>query len=138
MHLRTAAASSPLPATDSADALGAVLALMVVSDAHIHPAEIDTLESLDAFRRIGMPRSRFMALLRDFQGDSRRGRADALLSTVQDPELRLLVARLAAAVVTADGRVDSLERMVYDHLLMRWGLSQQRVAQAIREDRIPA
>ncbi len=138
MPFRSTSASLPLPATDSADAMGAVLALLVVSDAHIHPAEIDTLESLDAFRRIGMPRSRFMALLRDFRGAARNQRVDALLSTVVDPELRLLVARLAAAVVTADGHVDSLERMVYDHMLVRWGLSQARVAQAIREDRIPA
>ncbi|MBL8328982.1 MAG: TerB family tellurite resistance protein [Rubrivivax sp.] len=134
------------PLTDSPEALARALALFVISDATIHPAEIDTLEDLDAFRRIGLSKPRFMELAREMQqrmeADRRSapdlGSVEAVMAAVRSPELRLLVARLAAAVVTADGRVEGLERMVYDHMLLRWGLSQSRVAQAIREDRMPA
>jgi urease accessory protein UreH len=49
---------------------------------------------------------------------------------------RLLVCRLAAAVITADGRVTHDERLVYDHALARWRINQSDVTQAILEDRV--
>ncbi len=49
---------------------------------------------------------------------------------------RILVCRLAAAVVTADGRVTHDERLVYDHALVRWRISQSDVTHAILNDRV--
>ena len=53
----------------------------------------------------------------------------------RDPTLRRTVARLAAGVITADGRVDALERQVFDHMLVRWALTRSDVSRAILEDR---
>lgn len=58
-----------------------------------------------------------------------------MLAGVRDPAKRLLVARLAAGVITADGRVQDIERLVFDHLLARWGLTRSEVSRAILNDR---
>mgnify|MGYP001166020851 CR=1 FL=1 len=124
-----------------------VLALMVAANGRFDPKEMDTLESLDAFRRLGVPRQRFEALVGDCMntvghhlGECSWLRApdqayvDRLLDAVVDPKQRLLLCRLAAAVITADGRVSNDERLVYEHALTRWQVSAAMVAQAIRED----
>lgn len=59
---------------------------------------------------------------------------DALLDRVDDMTRRVLVCRLAAAVITADGCVSVDERMVYCHVLGRWHVSQSMVTQAILHD----
>jgi hypothetical protein len=59
----------------------------------------------------------------------------ALQQAVVDPELRLLVCRLAAAVITADGRVTDDERQIYAWLLGQWGVTQTMVTHAIMRDR---
>ena len=60
---------------------------------------------------------------------------DAMLDRVDEPRERLLLCRLAAAVITADGVVSVDERMVYGHVLVRWRISQSMVTQAILHDR---
>ena len=124
-----------------------VLALMVAANGRFDPNELNTLEELDAFGRLGVPRARFEMLVDDclktvghHLGDCSWLRApdqvyiDRLLDAVNDPKERLLLCRLAAAVITADGRVSSDERLVYEHALTRWHVSAAMVAQAIRED----
>jgi hypothetical protein len=39
------------------------------------------------------------------------------------------------AVVTADGRVTTDERLVYEHMLGHWGICDAMVVQAILADR---
>ena len=107
-----------------------------------------TLEELDAFSRIGVRRERFVELAQgclDDIGSSLcecswlRAPAldyiDAMLDRVDEPRERLLLCRLAAAVITADGVVSVDERMVYGHVLVRWRISQSMVTQAILHDR---
>ena len=59
---------------------------------------------------------------------------DEVLLSVRDPQQRLLVCRLAAAAITADGRVTSNERRLYDHALVSWQISQSMVTWAIMKD----
>ena len=61
---------------------------------------------------------------------------DALLDAVPDKSDRMLVCRLAATVITADGRVTHDERLVYDHALARWRINQSDVTHAILDDRV--
>jgi tellurite resistance protein len=129
------------------EAAASVLALMVAANGRIDPREMQTLDALQAFERLGIRRERFLELARDCLDDMGstlcdhswlRAPAvayiDALLDQVDDPAQRLLVCRLAAAVITADGCVSSDERMVYGHVLGRWRISQSRVTQAILHD----
>ena len=53
---------------------------------------------------------------------------------VDDEDLRMLVCRLCAAAITADGRVSREERMLYNHALARWRINSQQVSEAIRQD----
>jgi hypothetical protein len=138
-------------AIDSPEALARAVALVMVIDTELDPAEVEVLDSLDAFGRIGLGRSRFMHVARDFCGELRHrmgdsewlsladtGLIDECLRGVRARDKRLLVARLAAGVIAADGRVRDIERMVYLHMLLRWGLSQREVSAAIRADALPA
>lgn len=133
---------------DSPEALARVLAMMIVTDTELDPRELRMLDELDAFDRIGISRSRFLATARAYCADlSRRmgdrpllhlsdvGLIDEVLQPVKDPAKRLLVARLSAAIITADGRVQDIERVVFDHVLCRWGLTRSDVTRAIRDDR---
>lgn len=124
-----------------------VLALMVAANGRVDPSELKTLDELNAFERLGVPRERFRQLVEECLaavghplGEYSWLRApdqayvDGLLDAVADPKQRLLLCRLAAAVITADGRVSGDERLVYEHALTRWHVSAAMVAQAIRED----
>lgn len=121
-----------------------VLALMVAANGRVDPRELQVLDDLDAFERVGVTRERFVALAEECLQDMGAGLAEAtwlrardqayldrLLEAVTDPNERLLLCRLAAAVVTADGRVSGDERLVYDHVLARWRVSRVMVTQAI-------
>lgn len=124
------------------------LAMIVAANGRIDARELGALDELQAFQRIGVSRERFVAIARACLADvgmHLQDRSwlcadhlfyiDALLDAVQDADDRLLVCRLAAAVITADGRVTHDERLVYDHALARWRISQSDVTQAIRNDR---
>ena len=133
--------SQPRPA---ADASARVLALMVAANGHIDPRELQALDELEAFACLGVSRARFVALARDCLQEVGSGleeyswlRArdmayvDQLLDAVPDAQQRLLVCRLAAAAVTADGRVSGGERLLYDHVLARWRINRSMVTEAI-------
>ncbi len=79
-----------------------------------------------------------MRTVRQKLGRRNQRYVDDLLDAIDDPRQRLLMCRLAAAVITADGRVSSDERLVYDRMRVRWGISEPMVAQAIRSDRTRA
>lgn len=124
-----------------------VLALMVASSGRIDERELRMLDELDAFRRLGVSRQRFVELahtcLRELGADlaerSWLSLDDSLylvglLDAIAVPGQRLLICRLAAAVITADGSVSGGERRVYGFTLARWGITQEQVTQAIRQD----
>lgn len=133
---------------DSPEALARAVALILVADGRLDPREVEALDELDACRRLGLGRAEFLRQARlcaawldpglgaaGWLRASDIERIDTLLAGVRDPALRRTVARLAAGVITADGRVDALERQVFDHMLARWALTRSDVSRAILEDR---
>lgn len=125
-----------------------VLALLVAANGRADPREIQALDDLDAFARIGLPRAHFLALVNECVRDVGAGLAecswlrardqayiDRLLDAVLDAQERLLVCRFAAAVLTADGQVSGDERLVFDHVLARWRIHRSMVTEAILHDR---
>ena len=99
------------------EAAAGVLALMVAANGRIDAREMQTLDELDAFSRIGVRRERFVELAQGCLDDIGSSlcecswlRAPALdlhrraaATGVDEPRERLLLCRLAAAVITADG-----------------------------------
>jgi tellurite resistance protein len=129
------------------EAAASVLALMVAANGRIDPREMQALDALQAFERLGSRRERVLDLARGCLDDVGStlcecswlrppavAYIDALLDKVDDMTSRMLVCRLAAAVITADGCISVDERMVYSHVLGRWRISQSMVTQAILHD----
>ncbi len=124
-----------------------VLALIVGANGSVKACELQTLESLKAFERLDVSRRQFLRLSKESLDDmgqwlSERGHLqpvdvlcfNELLDQVRDRQERLLVCRLAAAVVTADGHVCPAERSAYEHMLARWRVTASQVSQAILDD----
>lgn len=133
----------PAPRTAAAR----VLALMVSANGHADPRELQVLDRLDAYARLGLDPRTFLALVQECLealGGSlsecswlrARDQAyvDHLIEAVTDPRERLLVGRLAAAVLTADGQVSGDERLVFDHVLARWRITRSMLSEAILQD----
>jgi len=131
----------------SRDAPARVLALLVAANGHIHADELAIIQRLDAFGRLGVSKGRFIELAQrclDELGGGLREQSwlcvtdlvyvNGLLDAVDDEALRMLVCRLCAAAITADGRVSREERMLYNHALARWRINSQQVSEAIRLD----
>ncbi len=132
---------------DNPECVARVLALLIAANARVDKRELKRLDELDAYQRIGVSRARFVELAqtcRDEVGEKlvghswmsadAIGRIDRILDAVNDPQLRILVCRLAAAAITADGHVCDAERMVFDHTLGRWRVNRSMVTEAIRND----
>jgi hypothetical protein len=137
-------------ATDSPQALARVLVLALIADTELSERELHALDELDAFDRIGLPRAQFAHIAREYCAELllRMGRHGALrlnspelfdevLAGVENRGLRLLVCRLVAGVISADGAMRGAERQLYLHILKRWGLSERLVLEAIRAERQP-
>lgn len=133
----------------NAESSARALAMIVAANGRVDERELRSLDQLEAFQRLGVSRERFVELARTCVSDvgarlcerswlsaDHMAYIDTLLDAVPDAESRALVCRLAAAVVTADGRVTHDERLVYDHALARWRISQASVTQAILHDRV--
>lgn len=131
----------------SSNAAASLVALVVSANGCIDPREVAELDRLHAFGRLDISRPRFLRLaeaaLEEIGEElnrthwlrlSHHSRLLDLQLAVRDPDLRLMVCRLAAAVITADGRVTGGERLVYSSLLGYWGISQDMVTHAIMCD----
>lgn len=125
-----------------------VLAMVVAANGRVDPKEVAVLDRLEAFARLGIGRDDFLALARqciqamdDGLVDRSWLRPEAMtylfsaVDAVHDPQQRLLVCRLAAAVMTADGTICPTERQVYRHALVRWQIAEDMVSHAILHDR---
>ncbi len=131
---------------DSPEAMARVAIMMMVTDAEVDERELEMLERMHAFRRLGITKTAFMREAKHYMGalGQRMGERpflrlddveliDSILDGVRDAGKRLMVARIAAGLVTADGRVREIERLVLERMLLRWGLAMSDVTRAIRE-----
>lgn len=130
------------------EAAASLVAIVVSANGRIDAREVAELDRLRAYVRLGIERKDFMALADSALAEvglplsrsqllrlSDRSRLLTLQDAVADPGLRLLVCRLSAAVITADGRVTTDERLVYASLLSQWAVSDTMVTHAIMRDR---
>ena len=138
----------PLRPPEAREAAARVLALILAADGRADERELKALADDRAFGRLGVSAARFAEMAREYEavaGAQMRSHnylhlsdiehLDALLAQVQDPQQRLLVCALAARVITADGSIRDIERMVFDHMLARWGLTRSMVSRAILAER---
>jgi hypothetical protein len=137
----------PSTAIRPSDAAATLLAIVVSANGRVDPREVAELDRLRAYERLGVQRQDFLELAEaaveeigrplsrtHWLRSSDQSRMLALQQAVEDRELRLLVCRLSAAAITADGCVTGDERQVYASLLGQWALTQSMVAHAIMRD----
>lgn len=123
-------------AKNSPAAMARIVTLMLVSDAEIGDGEIESLDTLDVYRRLGIGRGEFAQVVADYFKELRahaapggrlplvdRVRLDESLGLIDDPLLRIEVARLLVDVAGADGRMAASELTVLGYILDRWSLS---------------
>lgn len=134
--------------SECGEMLARALATAMGANGRIDERELSALADLGAFERLGVTPDRMVRLTRDCICDLSVGLQrrhwldehdlayiDERLKAIVDPQVRLLLCRWAAAVITADGCVTHEERLVYRHLLRRWHISHAEVAQAMIGDR---
>ncbi|CAN5875021.1 hypothetical protein BH11PSE8_BH11PSE8_20490 [soil metagenome] len=127
--------ASPSPVYPSESAAHA-LALLAAADACLDSSKLKRLDELDAFRRLGVSRVRFVELAvacRAEVGEALVGcswlpachmtHIDAILDAVVDGSLRRLVCELGMAAIDADGQVNDSERLLFEYMLGRWHLT---------------
>jgi hypothetical protein len=125
---------------DSPESLARVLAMAIVSDGSLDARELTVLDDLEAYALLGMDRSAFLRVARDFCGDLARREGDSIsllapdvfdpvVNAVTRPEHRKLIARLLIAVVGADQLHAQQERTLVNAVLRRWKISLEELAQ---------
>ncbi|MEJ8838390.1 hypothetical protein [Ramlibacter sp. AN1133] len=151
MATNAATREMKMPSTvpPASEAAASLLAIVVSANGRVDPREVAELDRLRAFRRLGIRRGPFLRLAEQAVDEigrplsqtrrlrlSDRTRLLALQQAVADPDLRLDLCRLSAAVITADGCVTPDERLVYASLQSQWGVTDAMVVGAIMRDRV--
>jgi hypothetical protein len=129
---------------NSPEAMARILAMMIVTDAHIDDREIAILDRLDAYAILGLTRNEFMRVAQDYctqlvkeaeeHGETPildADRADTVIDCVDVPSRRIIVARLLLAILAADQQQRESELVLYAHILDRWNISREEVAKTM-------
>lgn len=136
----------PYP-SNSPCAAARILALAALADGNICEAELDLLNRLRAYERLGLTRADFHAvghtLSKDLLTSAQLTWADIcpvdprtlaeLMAEVDDPELRLKVLRLCVLVCEADGHVVDGEEIVLVAAVEYWGLHREMLQPKLAE-----
>jgi hypothetical protein len=128
-------------AQNSPEAMSRVVAMMIVTDAHIDDREIAVLDRADAYQSLGISRENFMRVARDYCSDLVAeahelgetllidpDRVDNVIDCVDLADHRVVVARLLLIVMAADHKQAQGELALLDHIFDRWHLTHDLVA----------
>lgn len=121
---------------NSPQAAARIVALTLLADGHLAPAELQVLERCDAHARLGLNRDEMHAVLHGFCEDLLHSahltwgdacRVDPrtlaqLLADVDDPALRQTVLQLCLEIAQADAHIADGESVVLEALVEHWGL----------------
>jgi uncharacterized tellurite resistance protein B-like protein len=113
-----------------------IVALTVLADGHLAPAELQVLEDNHAHERLGLSREELHAVLHGFcedllfsahlaWGDACRVDArtlSQLLGEVDEPGLRQTVLQVCLDIAQADGHIADGESVVLEAVVEHWGL----------------
>lgn len=128
-------------APNSPEAMSRVVAMMIVTDAHIDDREIAVLDRADAYQSLGISRENFMRVARDYCSElvaeaSELGetllidpdRVDNVIACIDQVDEQIVAARLLLIVMAADYKQAKSELALLDHIFDRWQLTHDQVA----------
>lgn len=119
---------------NSPQAAGRIVALALIVDGEVGPAETQALEAVQATKRLGLTPEQWDEVMHDLctdllgparledEGCIPAELLDSLLDEVEDVSLRRLVLRLSSAVVHADRRVEEEESIILVAAMERWDI----------------
>ncbi|NLR75783.1 MULTISPECIES: hypothetical protein [Leeia] len=133
-------------ALNSPEAMARILAMMIITDADVHPHEIELLDELNIYDVIGISRESFTQVFHDYLGDLSdemdaeghvqlvsSARLDEMLDCVTDPKKRLLTAAILLDISKSDHDLSEVEIAVFQHILAHWHITLDDIQSAMSE-----
>ncbi|SFV18043.1 Tellurite resistance protein TerB [Pseudoduganella namucuonensis] len=119
---------------DSPEALSRILALTMVVDGHVAPAEVRAMYQAPFLARVGVDADTFDATMRELcedlllSADNRNGsfieigpeQVEAMLAEIGAGDLRMNLLRTMIDIVYADGHVDERETILVQSAARAW------------------
>ena len=130
---------------NSPEAMARIIALVVLADGDLDDCEVEMLDRLGVYERIGASRRTFIRvvqeyfedLLRDHTGDRvpllDAQRLDAVLDAVDDEKKRVDLAAIMLSLISADGDMSDAELATLRHVLEHWGLTLDAVEASLQQ-----
>jgi uncharacterized tellurite resistance protein B-like protein len=116
-----------------------IIALIVLSDADLNDAEVDMMDRLGIYGRLGVSRKVFIQVVKEYfddllvddTGDRIRmldaKRLDVVLDCVDDEKKRIDLAAMMLSLISADGDMNDAELATLRHVLFHWGLTLDQI-----------
>ena len=124
---------------NSPEAMARIIALILLADGDLDDGEVDMLDDLGVYDRLGVSRKTFIRvvqeyfedLLHDDTGDRIRlldaKRLDVVLDGVDDEKKRIDLAAIMLSLISADGDMNDAELATLRHVLSHWGLTLDQI-----------
>jgi uncharacterized tellurite resistance protein B-like protein len=122
-----------------------IIALVMLADADLDDSEVEMLDRLGIYQRIGASRKTFIRVVREYFEDLLQDnpgerirlldakRLDTVLDAVDDPQKRIDLAGMMLRLVGADGTMNDAELATLRHVLARWGLTLDQIEAGLPE-----
>ncbi len=120
---------------NSPEAVARIIVMMMVTDGDVSPRELEMIDSLKIYDRVGLERKAFMFVARDYCADlGKAAQADEQISLleksriaeivdcVSDPVKRKLTCEIAKDLMTADDEIHQGEAQLFAQILQRWDM----------------
>ena len=124
---------------NSPEAMARIIALILLADGDLDDGEVEMLDDLGVYDRLGVSRKTFIRvvqeyfedLLHDDTGDRIRlldaKRLDVVLDGVDDDKKRVDLAAMMLSLISADGNMNDAELATLRHVLAHWGLTLEQI-----------
>lgn len=124
---------------NSPEAMARIIALILLADGDLDDGEVEMLDDLGVYDRLGVSRKTFIRvvqeyfedLLHDDAGDRIRlldaKRLDVVLDGVDDDKKRVDLAAMMLSLISADGDMNDAELATLRHVLVHWGLTLEEI-----------
>lgn len=132
---------------NSPEAMARIVAMMIITDADVHPHEIELLEELDIYHVLGISRAHFTEVFHDFLSELSdeanedgkvellsTSRLNEMLDEVTDPKHRITTAAVLLDITKADHDLSEAEIAVFQHILHHWHISLDDLLAMVSEE----
>lgn len=124
-------------APNSDEAIARLLAMFIITDGHVDPKEIESLEHFGIYEALHMTSKAFAQVLVDYCNDVsadanpedgaiyllKQERVDGMLDEVTDRSKRVLTCAIALNLCKSDGVINKQEMTLLRHMMKYWQIT---------------